>query len=908
MFNLTLVEKSQLNYPIVYLVPYLRKEDMVREYIDRFEIPHEDVLFLTLHYEEGKKKTSVEEMKRYINEELMPALKDVNAQYIVVADGDYFKVLTKNTKVDANAGYVLDCAFGPYKVISIPNYRQIFYDPDKIRHKIKQGTEALLSHIGGSYKEPGTTIIHTEHYPRTNSEIAVWLERLLAMDCDLTIDIEAFSLKHFSAGIGTITFCWNKHEGVAFPVDYEEIPGATEAPFGKQTYNKEVRAMLCDFFKRFKRRAIYHSIGYDVTVLIYQLFMKNLIDTEGVLDGLDIMMNQWEDTKLITYLATNSCAGNKLGLKEQAQEFSGNYAQEEINDITRIRLPDLLRYNLVDGLSTWFVYEKHWATMIADEQFEIYTTLFKPAMIDIVQMQLTGMPLNMKRVKEVKIILEDIEKKALDTIQNTNVVKQFTYRLNEDWVEWKNSTLKKKRVTLADAKEVFNPNSGPQLQKLLFEMLGLPVISLTDSKQPSTDGDSLRALVHHTKDEDILSFLNAMLEYGAVNKILTSFIPAFERAAQGPDGWYYLFGNFNLGGTLSGRLSSSDPNLQNLPSTNTKMAINKLIVKLIKSCFEAPPGWLFSGLDFASLEDKISAVTTKDPNKLKVYTDGYDGHSLRAYAYFTDEMTDIRLSGDKQAFKVTVGDKTEYFLEGDHNIPTTAVAITGKEFDVASINSIQYRYKPQRQDSKAPTFALTYQGTFITLMTNCGFSKEKAQAIEAKYHELYKVSDDWVQNKLDLASKTGYVVVAFGLRVRTPLLKQVITGLKKTPYEAKAEGRTAGNALGQSWCLLNSRASAEFMSKVRKSVQRLNIRPCAHIHDAQYLLVRDDIDTVLYVNEHLVKAVQWQEHPDIAHDEVKLGGEFSIFWPNWTGEITIPNYATADQIYSVIEKSLSPKK
>lgn len=191
--------------------------------------------------------------------------------------------------------------------------------------------------------------------------------------------------------------------------------------------------------------------------------------------------------------------------------------------------------------------------------------------------------------------------------------------MNENWVTMKNATLKKKRVTLANAKEVFNPNSSPQLQELLYEMLGLPVLSLTDSKQPSTDRDTIMALVNHTHDPDVEAFLKAMLTYSAVYKILTSFIPAMENAAMGPDGWHYLFGNFNLGGTLSGRLSSSDPNLQNLPSSNSKMPINKKISKLIKSCFQAPPGWLFCGLDFASLEDRISALTTKDPNKLKVY-------------------------------------------------------------------------------------------------------------------------------------------------------------------------------------------------------------------------------------------------------------------------------------------------
>lgn len=225
-------------------------------------------------------------------------------------------------------------------------------------------------------------------------------------------------------------------------------------------------------------------------------------------------------------------------------------------------------------------------------------------------------------------------------------------------------------------------------------------------------------------------------------------------------------------------------------------------------------------------------------------------------------------------------------------------------YDVHEINSIQYIYKDLRFESKAPTFALTYQGTFHTLMKNLGWEKQKAIDVEAMYHELYSVSDAWVAAKLDQACKLGYVTVAFGLRLRTPLLHQVVRGTSKTPYEAEAEGRTAGNAMGQSWCLLNSRASVEFMDKVRASKHRLDIKPCAHIHDAQYMLVRDDIEVVMYANEHLVKAVQWQEHPDIANDEVKLGGEFSLFWPTWANDITIPNGATEKEIRSIVAKAL----
>lgn len=853
-------------YPICLLVPNIRKDEILRTYIETSAIEPNDMLVMDLHYAEGKKKTPMVEMRQYITEELAPVLKDMGVKYVLCADGEYFKALTKAAKIEANLGYVMDSPFGDWKVIYVPFHTAIFHDPDKTRTKIQQGLSALVSHATGSYETPGNSIIKFAEYPMTDQAIEDWLVKLIDMGQPLTSDIEGFGLKHYESGIGTITFCWNQNEGIAFPVDYVidlSVPGF----YGKQVENAARRAMLKRFFELCRMngiKLIWHNIAFDVYVLIYQLFMEHILDQEGLLYGLDVMLGDrgdWDCTKLITYLATNSCAGNKLGLKDQAQEFAGNYAVEEIKDIRRIPLDQLLQYNLVDGLSTWYTHNKHWDTMVKDEQLPVYRELFQPSTIDIIQMQLTGMPVNMTRVLEVEQELLLDEAKALAAIQNSATVQRYTDRLNERWVYKRNNELKKKRVTLADAKEVFNPNSAPQLQDLLFEFLRLPVLGYTNAKQPSTDGDTIKALQFHTNDPDIKAFLKGLEEYKAVNKIITDFIPSLKNAQQGPDGWHYLFGNFNLGGTKSGRLSSSGPNLQNLPASSK-------YAKVIKSCFQAPPGWLFCGLDFASLEDRISALTSKDPNKLKVYTDGYDGHCLRAYAYFGEGMPDID--------------------------PTSVV----------SINSIAKKYPAERQDSKAPTFALTYQGTFKTLMTNCGFSMEKAKSVEAKYHELYVVSDQWVASKLDQATRDGYVTIAFGLRLRTPLLHQVVRGTSKTPHQAEAEGRTAGNALGQSYCLLNSRAGVEFNGKVRKSEFRLDIKPCAQIHDAQYFLVRDDIKAIKYANDNLVEAVKWQELPDIQHDEVKLGGEFGIFYPTWKTEITLPNGATEDDIFRVIDEAM----
>lgn len=861
MHHLFFTDPQPTSTPVCFLVQTIRKQEILDAYITPFGINPNDAIVLDIHQSKAKKKTPVSEIKAYVEEMVAPVLEDMGVEYIVCTDSDYFKVLTKVTKVDANLGYVLPCVFGNYKVIYVPSFRAIFYDPDKINTKIAQGMRALVAHRTSNYQDPGSNIIKFANYPKTNQEIKEALAGLLKLNVPLAIDIEAFDLKHHKAGIGTISFAWSKTEGIAFAVDYKPIEGATAAPFGEQVHNAPVRAMLKEFFIEFSQKAVYHNISYDVYVLIYQLFMDDLRDTGGLLHGIDIMLRNWDDTKLITYLATNSCAGNKLSLKDQAQEYAGNYAMVEIKDITKIPLATLLKYNLIDGLCTWHTYEKHWQTMVADDQLEIYQTLFKPATTDIIQMQLTGMPLNMARVLEVEAELQLDNDTAIAAMQSTNTVQRFTHRMREKILEKRNAAYKKKVITLADVKDEFNPNSNPQLQDLLFEMLGLPVIGLTDSKQPSCDGDAIKALRNHTRDPDILSFLKALLDYTAVNKILTSFIPAMKSAALASDGWHYLFGNFNLGGTLSGRLSSSEPNLQNLPA-------NGRYAKKVKSCFQAPPGWLFCGLDFASLEDRISALTTKDPNKLRVYTDGYDGHSLRAYTYFGDQMPTI--------------------------VDT-----------VVSINSIQNVHGDLRQESKAPTFALTYQGTYITLMKNCGFTMEKAKMVERRYHELYAVSDAWVQDKLDKAAKVGYITAAFGLRLRTPLLHQVVRGNSRTPYEAEAEGRTAGNALGQSWCLLNSRASVEFMAGVRQSKHRQDIRPCAHIHDAQYMLVKDDIATVMYVNKHLVAAVEWQAHPEIAHPDVKLGGELSIFFPSWLEEIGIPNGATSDEVFAVIDQAMT---
>lgn len=109
--------------------------------------------------------------------------------------------------------------------------------------------------------------------------------------------------------------------------------------------------------------------------------------------------------------------------------------------------------------------------------------------------------------------------------------------------------------------------------------------------------------------------LKSLIALSEAEIIQNTFVSAFiNKTVTKRDNLKYLHGNFNLGGTVSGRLSSSQINLQNLPSSGSKYA------KAVKECFVAPSGWILCGADFTSLEDRISALTTKDPNKIKVYT------------------------------------------------------------------------------------------------------------------------------------------------------------------------------------------------------------------------------------------------------------------------------------------------
>lgn len=614
------------------------------------------IKYLTCHMTlKSKKALPNSIIKQFYEEEIAPCIAKEKVDLLVIDNAAIFKAISGYTKAEPYFGYILQSKKYPIKCTYSFSNTLFFFDPVKAKEKTSHLIRMLNSYGDGTYVEPGKDIIKDASYARDATDIYNLVQQLYKYS-KLTMDLETFSLKHYSAGIASVAFAWDEHSGIAFTVD--------KAP---NEPNNEVRKILRNFLQIYKGILIFHNIAFDGTVSVYQLFMEYLTDTEGCLKGLKCFpVDRFEDTKLIAYLATNSCSRPDLGLKSLSQEFAGNYAQEEIGDVTQIPVQELLKYNLTDCLATWFVYNKYYPKMVKDNQEEIYKKLFKPITLNIIQMQLNGMPIDLDRVKEVKAELVGIRDKALATLKDSRIIQQFIDQEKASWLvdeEKRRSKLKRpstKPIVIPELE--FNPNSNQQVSRLLYEQLAFPVLDRTDSGSPAVGQDTLEKLVSHTMNQEAIDVLQALIDYAQVEKIITAFIPAFEEAQYDPKtDCCYIYGNQNLGGTISGRLSSSNPNLANLPS-NSKFG------KLIKSCFRAPRGWLFVGIDFNALEARIDALVTRDPAKLAVYSSGYDSHMYNAYYYWPEKCPGIRvLSEDntKKCFSVIIDGQEHLLLEGD---------------------------------------------------------------------------------------------------------------------------------------------------------------------------------------------------------------------------------------------------
>jgi DNA polymerase-1 len=273
------------------------------------------------------------------------------------------------------------------------------------------------------------------------------------------------------------------------------------------------------------------------------------------------------------------------------------------------------------------------------------------------------------------------------------------------------------------AEQEFNMNSPKQLQALLFEKMGLPVIKKTPSGTPSTNEEVLQELA---LDYPLPKLI---LEYRGLAKLKSTYTDKLPKMINPETGRVHT--SYHQAVTATGRLSSTDPNLQNIPIRNEEG-------RRIRQAFIAERGYKIMAVDYSQIELRIMA----------------------------------HLSGDKALL--------EAFQQGKDIHAATAAEIIGVDIDQVS--------SEQRRRAKAVNFGLIYGMSAFGLAKQLGIPRGEAQQYMDTYFERYPGVMQYMEDTRSIAAEQGYVETIFGRRLHLPEIKS------RNGMRRKAAERAAINA------------------------------------------------------------------------------------------------------------------
>ena len=255
------------------------------------------------------------------------------------------------------------------------------------------------------------------------------------------------------------------------------------------------------------------------------------------------------------------------------------------------------------------------------------------------------------------------------------------------------------------AGEAFNINSPKQLGVILFEKLGLPVIKKTKSGY-STDADVLNKLKE--KNE----IIGLILEYRSLTKLKSTYADGLPKGISPRDG--RVHSTFYQTGAITGRISSSEPNLQNIP-------VRTPLGRELRKMFTAAPGYLLVDADYSQIELRLLAHISEDENLIRAFREGVDIHALTA----------------SQVFGVPL------------------MGVTGE----------------MRSRAKAVNFGIIYGISDFALAEDIGVSRREAKEYIEKYLDTYPGVRKYMKEIVEKAGENGYVETLFGRRRYIPDIK-----------------------------------------------------------------------------------------------------------------------------------------
>jgi len=485
-----------------------------------------------------------------------------------------------------------------------------------------------------------------------------WKEKLEQSEL-IAFDTETTSLDPMQAELVGLSFAVDAFEAIYIPVGHN-YPGAP-AQLDRDVVLEALRPLL----ESESHKKVGQHIKYDMNVL-----SRYNLAVQGV--AFDTMLESYVFNSTGSRHDMDSLALKYLGHQTTHYEDIAGKGAKQIS-FSQVSIEDAGHYAAEDADITLRLHQKLWPKLQAEPALEKVLTEIEIPLIPV-----------LARMEQAGVLIDG---KILQ-LQSGELARRM---------------LELEKQAHEAAGQPFNLGSPKQLQQILFEELELPVIRKTPKGQPSTAEDVLKELAVNYELPKLI------LENRSISKLKSTYTDKLPEQINPYTGRVHT--SYHQAVAATGRLSSSNPNLQNIPIRTPQG-------RKIRTAFIAPPGSLVLAADYSQIELRIMAHLSGDKGLLKAFHDGVDVHRATAGEVFGEDYENV--TGD------------------------------------------------QRRAAKAINFGLMYGMSAFGLGRQLDISRPEAQEYMDTYFSRYPGVRVFMEKTREQAREQGYVETLFGRRLYLP--------------------------------------------------------------------------------------------------------------------------------------------
>lgn len=589
----------------------------------------------------------------------------------------------------------------------------------------EEGSESAGQGYAGDDNTAPVAAIETDYRCILDeAEFDGWLEQLKAAPL-FAFDTETTSLDYMEARI----------VGVSFAVE----PGkAAYVPFGHDYLGAPVQLSEAVVLGKLKplledptRLKVGQNLKYDRNVLL-----NHDIDLQGI--AYDTMLESYVLNSTASRHDMDSLAKRYLGVETTSFEDIAGKGVKQLT-FNQIELEQAAPYAAEDADITLRLHQTLWGQLEAVPGLaKVFSEIELPLLPVLARMELLGTTIDPKLLhqqsQEIELRLAELEKQAHEL-----------------------------------AGQEFNLSSPKQLGEILFTKLGLPIIKKTPKGAPSTAEEVLAELAETYELPQLL------MEHRGLAKLKSTYTDKLPLMIKPQTGRVHT--SYHQAVAATGRLSSSDPNLQNIPVRNEQG-------RRIRQAFIPSAGYKLVAADYSQIELRIMAHLSGDKGLLTAFAEGKDIHKA------------------------------------------TAAEVFGVALDAVTTD--------MRRSAKAINFGLIYGMSAFGLAKQLGIGRAEAQKYMDLYFERYPGVLEYMERTRQQAEAQGYVETLFGRRLYLPDIKSRNAGLRKAAERAAINAPMQGTAAD-----IIKRAMINVDSWIR-GIEDESIRMLMQVHDELVFEIREE--------------------------------------------------------------------